>query len=183
VLAIKNVKTAGQLFHVTGGCHLNSDDFFCARALTERDQNIKDMEQRKKATEKAVALENTVNALLTLKGNLTPETARIFTVPECKLLLKLKNVKPGSTRKEDLASAYFNHPSPPNVDPWSPEDEMMLVALRSDDINMRDTVLGTATVEMACAVQKNLANLDPETRAELKRALACDDDGLPTGVL
>jgi hypothetical protein len=59
VLAIKNAKTAGQLFHVTGGCHLNSDDFFCARALTERDQNIKDMEQRKKATEKDVALENT----------------------------------------------------------------------------------------------------------------------------
>jgi len=32
ITAIRNAKASGQLFHATGGRHLNSDDFFQARA-------------------------------------------------------------------------------------------------------------------------------------------------------
>jgi hypothetical protein len=183
VLAIKAAKTAGQLFHATGGRHLNSDDFFRARALAERDCAIKEVEQRKKALLKAVELENNARHLLTRKGNLVPENERNFNVADLKLLLKWKKVKASSFKKADLVMAYYNNPSPPNVQPWSDEDEMKLVALRSEDIDMKDTALGVATAQMARAVQQNLANLDPETRAQLKKALDDDgDDGL-TGIL
>jgi hypothetical protein len=60
VLAIKAAKTAGQLFHATGGNHLNSDDFFRAKALAERDQAIKEMEQRKKTSVNALALQRSL---------------------------------------------------------------------------------------------------------------------------
>jgi len=45
---IQKAQSAGQMFHVTHGQHLNSDDFFAARAKTNRDKDVKDLEKKKK---------------------------------------------------------------------------------------------------------------------------------------
>ena len=174
------------MFYATGGRHLNSNEFFKARALAERDQRIKELEQRKKALQAVENLDNAATALLQAKGNLTDETAKNFTVADIKLLLKWKKVKPTSSKKIDLLTAYYNHPSPNTLAPreqWTDADEIELVALRSDNINMRDTALGVATTQMARAVTLNLKNLDADTRAELMRALEEDADDHPTMVL
>jgi hypothetical protein len=175
VLAIKAAKTAGQLFFATGGNHLNSDDFFRARALAARDEEIKTLLKRKKASTQAMQLELSVNDLLTTKGNLVPENERHFTVAELKMLLKWKKVKPTSSKKADLLTAYYNHPSPQNAVPWGPEDEMKLVELQSVNVNMEDTALGVATVQMARAVQQHLDKVDAATKAQLRLALNADD--------
>jgi hypothetical protein len=62
ILAIKNSKTAGHLFHATGGRHLNSNEFFRASALSERDTRTKELQARKTVLEAAVLLEDSVVA-------------------------------------------------------------------------------------------------------------------------
>lgn len=49
--ALKEVKTAGQMFFATGGEHLNSDDFFQANELSRRDAKLKELTKKKAASE------------------------------------------------------------------------------------------------------------------------------------
>jgi hypothetical protein len=93
VLAIKNAKTAGQMFHATAGRHLNSDEFFKARALAEREARIKELVAKKKVLKAAMLLENMVTALLTDKGNPSEETGRSYTVPELKIAFEMEESK------------------------------------------------------------------------------------------
>jgi len=37
VQAIRDAKSSGMMFYATGGQHLNSDDFFIARAMAKRE--------------------------------------------------------------------------------------------------------------------------------------------------
>jgi hypothetical protein len=88
VQAIKDAKTAGQLFFATGGKHLNSDEFFQARALIEREMRTKELLAKKKSLAADLALEEKVTQILSMKGNPEEVNARDFTVSELKLLLK-----------------------------------------------------------------------------------------------
>jgi hypothetical protein len=183
VAAIRNAKTAGQMFFATGGRHLNSDEFFQARALVERDARIKELELTRKTLNAALLLENDVMLLLQTKGSLVPSNASNFSVAEIKLLIKWKKVKPASAKKIDLLAAYYQNPPPISQPLWSPDDDVELAALKSTNVNMKDTALGVATMQMARAVRQNLSNLDPETRAELRRALDADDEPVTRGFL
>jgi hypothetical protein len=179
VQAIKAAKTAGQLYYATGGRHLNCDEFFKANGLQKRDVALKTMETRKKNLEKAAALEDTVQIILATKGNVVPENEKNFTVPELKSLLKWKNVQPASNKKADLIAAYYNNPSPPNVERWTDHDEAQLVDLRSKEIHLKDTALAVSATQMAravmTAVQQDVNLLDPEIKEGLRRALGVDD--------
>jgi hypothetical protein len=64
VQAIKKAKGAGQMFFATGGRHLNSNEFFEAKALTEREARTKELEARKRLLTDGQGLEQDVNALL-----------------------------------------------------------------------------------------------------------------------
>jgi spore coat protein CotF len=91
---------------------------------------------------------------------------------------------PSSTTKADLIHAFANNPSPADAVPWTVQEEMELVDLQSLQVGMINTALGVATKQMARGVtQKNLATLDPETRAMLKRALEDGEDGDARGIL
>jgi hypothetical protein len=149
VLAIKNAKTAGHMFHATAGQHLNSDEFFKARALAKREGRIKDLLAKKKLNNAAVVLEGMVTALLTVKGNPSEETGRNYTVPELKLLLKWKKVKPTSTKKDDLIHAFANHPPPPNAVPWSDDKEMHMLIFQGRTCTTNELILGKITLHMS----------------------------------
>jgi hypothetical protein len=176
VKAIKDAKTAGQMFYATGGRHLNCNEFFQARELSARETKIKLLEGKKKRLMSALLVENAVMELLQEKGSLCPQSVTKFTVPEIKLLLKWKKVKPKSSKKADLAAAYYSNPPPLTAPLWTPQEEMELVALQSETtVDIKDTAIGRAAAQMAHAVRHNLSNIDPETRAQLKRALDdCD---------
>ena len=47
IQAIVDAKGAGEIFHGTGGEHLNSDDYFKSRALIKRSICIKELEKGK----------------------------------------------------------------------------------------------------------------------------------------
>jgi hypothetical protein len=176
VEAIKKAKTAGQMFFATGGRHTNSNEFFQARALADREARSKELETRKKLLSSGLSLENDVTALLTEKGNPTQENARDFTVPEVKKLVKWKNIKPTSNKKADLIEAFENNPPPLDAVQWTVEEEMELVEMQSDTVELIDTAVGVATTQMARAVMQNLGTLDAENRAALMRALMDNEE-------
>ena len=45
--AVDAAKYAGQLFHATGGSHLNSDYYFKSRVFLQRKEQIKELEKEK----------------------------------------------------------------------------------------------------------------------------------------
>jgi hypothetical protein len=99
-------------------------------------------------------------------------------------LVKWKKAKPTSNKKADLIDAFADNPPPlDNVEKWTDEEEMELVTMQSTTVPMIDTAIGVATTQMARAVTQNLATLDPETRAMLKRALEDDEPGATRGIL
>jgi hypothetical protein len=128
-------------------------------------------------------MEEQVMALLELKSALIPLNARAFTVADLKLLLNWKRVKLGlpaaSAKKADLLTAYFANPPPIATGGWSGEEEMELLALQSEAVDMKDTAIGVAMNQMARAVAQNMANVDPDTAAQLREALDMMDATIP----
>ena len=74
VQAIKNAKTAGQLFFATGGRHINSDEFFKAKELKRREEELAKMEEKKK--QRGLYCKDELGAVMLLKqkGELTTAT-------------------------------------------------------------------------------------------------------------
>ena len=172
--AIKEAKTAGQVFFATGGRHLNSDEFFQARALAKREDELKVVQDSK---DKRMVLQETeaaAKALLASKGiDLSAATALSFTVPEIKILLKWKGLKfSSSTRKAEMIETYTTGGPPPlAAQLWTLEEEQRLVNLQSKDVAMIDTTLGVKATQMANAVKHNLSQIDEESKAMLLAAL------------
>jgi hypothetical protein len=172
VKAIKEAKSAGQMFFATGGKHLNSDEFFVASELKKRDAAIKIMEASKEKRAKYCKEQRNAVLMIKAKGELTVNTEKLFTVPEIKTLLHWKKAKqPASTKKRDLVNAYLDTPKPKIQKTWTRGEEAALVALKVQDLPLIDTALGVATTQMATAVKNNLAQLDKEAMDSLKAAL------------
>ncbi len=186
VQAIRAAKSSGQMLFATGGQHLNSDDFFRARALDERQVQAKAMLLKKQARQERMALDREAKSLLQVKAiDLTPATEKNFLVPECKLLCKWKGCKLTSgLQKNEYVRQYAAAPRPPTPVPWSQEEEDVLLAISSDDIDIKDTALGVAARQMATAVSQNMAKLDANSRHELLQSLAkfaASNDESPDG--
>ena len=177
VKAIKDAKTAGQLFFATGGKHINTDEFFKAREMKKREEAIAKMEEAKKQRGLYCKEQKGAVLLLRKKGELTAETEREFTLPEIKTLLKWKKVKPTSSKKRDMVDAYIAAPKPKIQKIWSRFEEEELQKLKAEDIPLQETAIGVVTRQMARAVTKNLSQLDQETISHLKEALGGLQEG------
>lgn len=171
IKAIKEAKTAGQLFYATGGRHINSDEFFKARELKKREPQIKAMEDLKQ--KKIAYCDKQVAAvrLIKEKGELTWDREKTFTVKDIDTLLKWKKVKPLSKRKRDLVEAYCDAPKPKIQATWCRMEEAALQRLKNEVLELKETAVGVATSQMARAVTNNLSNLDPDSIAALKLAI------------
>jgi hypothetical protein len=175
VNAIKEAKTAGQLFYATGGRHINSDEFFKARELKRREPEIKKMQEAKDARNKYCKKQR--EAVIKKKGELTWEREKGFTVPEITTLCNWKKIPAkAGMKKRDLVDAYIAAPKPKIQKVWSRSEEEALQKLKSKVIELKETEIGVATVQMARAVTNNLANLDEKSLKELRGALADLDE-------
>jgi hypothetical protein len=76
ITALKRATTAGQNFHMTGGGHLNSDEFFKAQELRARETKIKLMEEAKKERQKYCEKQFKAGFIIRKKGELTLETEK-----------------------------------------------------------------------------------------------------------
>jgi hypothetical protein len=171
VEAIKTAKTAGQMFFATGGQHLNSDEFFQATELRNRQKVIDAMEAKKDLRQKMIKEQKEAVKIIREKGELTSKTFRMFVVPEIKILLKWKGAKPESSRKADIVKAYIEAKKPPIVKSWTRGEEAALLKQKERHVDLKDTALGVAAGQMARAVTNNLAQLDEDSLATLKTAL------------
>jgi hypothetical protein len=175
VKAIKEAKTAGQMFYATGGQHINSDEFFKARELKKREPQIKAMEDLKQKKIAYCYKQVAAVRLIKQKGELTWDREKLFTVKDIEILLKWKKVKPSSKRKRDLIEAYCDAPKPKIQATWCRSEEAALQRLKSEVLSLKETAVGIATSQMARAVTNNLSNLDPESIAALKLAIGSLD--------
>jgi len=181
VRMIKKAKTSGQMFYATGGQHLNSDEFFQARALADREEAIVKMGKQKEKRVLLLKLHSQARELLAKKGPVTVENVkgRLYSKEDLKLLCKWK--KAGLTKgdngknkdkKEDLAALYFSHPEPPNPTPWSEDEEAIMQGLKREDVPIEQTHLGVAARQMAVATANNMSKLDRNTRNQLLKSIA-----------
>lgn len=145
VMAIKDAKTAGQMFYATGGRHLNSNEFFKAKEIQSRQADIKKMEIAKKERGKCCQEQKESIVLICKKGELTANTEKNFTLPETKTLLKWKKIKMVSNRKRDLADAHIAALKPKIQKVWTRSEENAPLQLKSVDIQLKDAAIGVAS--------------------------------------
>jgi hypothetical protein len=178
IKAIKDAKTAGQLFFATGGRHINTNEFFQAKEIKRREELIAKAEEAKKQRKKYCQDQVDAVQLIRSKGELTLDSVNKFTNPEIKTLLRWKKVKleAGKNRKKDLVEAYVAAPKPMIQKIWSRSEEATLLNLKNTNIPMRETATGIAATQMARAVTNNLTQCDAESLAALKAAIQDLDD-------
>jgi hypothetical protein len=176
VKAIKEAKTAGQLFFATGGRHINSDEFFKARELKRREPEIKKMEEQKAARMKYCAKQHAAIMMIRKKGELTWYREKLFTRAEIltSTLCNWKKIKmKSSAKKRELVDAYVDTPKPKIQKTWCRSEEQALQQLKDEVVELKSTKIGVTTSQMARAVttSNNLANLDSESISALKAAI------------
>ena len=80
-------------------------------------------------------------------------------------------MKTKATKKEELVELYLKAPKPKITKSWTRSEEEALQKLKNPDVDLKETAVGCATVQMAKAVGNNLSNLDSPQRGALKLAL------------
>ena len=66
--AIAADKATGQLFHATGGSHINSDDYFKSRVSLKCKERIKELEKEKEGVVNRTNIQCQKDTFLRLKG-------------------------------------------------------------------------------------------------------------------
>ena len=74
-----------------------------------------------------------------------------------------------------MVDAYIAAPKPKIQKVWSCFEEEDLLKLKSQDIPLQETAIGTATAQMARAVTNHIAQLDKKTVADLREAIGTLD--------
>ena len=172
IALLQKTKTAGQLFHVTHGEHLNSDDFFMAKAKTEREARIVQLEKEKKNRTKTTEYVMKAKAILATKGEPTLARIEVFTAEELKDLHRYKIGTLGSgLAKEKLLEAYLAAPPPLKDGGWGHEEEAELERLKNTSIKFEDTALATALDQNAKSVALHADKLSESEAAALLQAL------------
>jgi len=179
IVAIKDAKAPGQMFHATGGQHLNSNEFFQAREHFKRLEEAKGIRDKKKNRLLLQETEKKTRQLLSEKGPLTQETYKSYNKPDIKLLCKWKQVKVKADMKDVMLNLYSSAPEPPLAKPWSEEEELELLELAKRDMPLQQTHLGVAAKQMHEATANNLGRLDGETQHKLLKSMAAFDRDQP----
>ena len=169
--ALQKAKTAGQLFHATHGEHLNSIDFFKARAKSNRDMEIKRLEALKKATLKTEIYRQKALAVLQAKGEPTVATIGNYTKEDLKDLLRWRSGKTSTANKTELLEAYLSCTRIAIPPAWSEANEAELQALKNTEIEFKDTALAVSLKQKAKAVVNNIDELDETEVKNLMQAL------------
>jgi len=186
--AIQKASSAGQLFHVTHGQHLNSEEFFAARAKTVRDKEAGELLKKKEERAKAATIELEARRIIDAKGQPTLERINNYSKNDLVALFKWRVKLPlKGTNKNQMLAAYLSAPEPESLEDWTKEMEDRLQELAANDIKFKDTALATALKQKMRAAKNNVGELDKDSAAELLQALQQrlnddNDDGPPSGI-
>jgi hypothetical protein len=163
------------MFIATRGTHLNSTDFFRARALEERKKEAAKLCKIKEQRLEQIQVYKDAEEIILKKGPLKKGEESKHTKKEIATLLPWKlGTSGGNAKKEELIKKYYTAPKPKLPNPWSEQEEQQLKNLENDDVNLADTAIGDKTRQHARAVANHVKLLDKETKAKLRTALAED---------
>jgi len=178
VEAIKKASTAGKMFYATHGQHLNSDEFFEARAKAKREVEVKKLEGIKEKALKLKKQTDAARAIIEKKGQPTESNYdKDFLAPELAILATWKLGKTAKGKKDELLKTYLGNPAPAKFQMWTDRDEDALEALRNGAIEFKDTALNVALTQSANAVKANVLQLDDSAANELMHALHSRQQG------
>jgi len=177
---LRKAKSAGQIFAVTHGEHLNSNDFFKSRAIDERKKVAAAMMKDKQGRYARQKLRQ--QALNILQEHGEPSEANIKTYPARSMqkLCEWKLNKASKKAREELLKAYLDAPVPKKDPEWTMAEEMKLKELLTEDMYAKDTAIGVQLKQTAKATTNNVDDLDDESRKELFQALK-DKEGENNG--
>jgi len=168
---LQKAKTAGAIFHVTHGEHLNSFDFFKSRAMAERKKEAEAMLKDKRNRYSRQKLRQQAMEILKKHGEPSPENIKTYPAQAMKKLYEWKHNKKSSEGREKLLKAYHGAPVPLKDPDWSLSEEVRLKDLLTVDMYAKDTALGVQLKQTAKAIANNIDDLDEESKAELLRVL------------
>jgi len=168
---LRKAKTAGAIFAVTHGEHLNSGDFFKARAMDDRKKEAEAMLKDKRIRYERQKLRQQALAVLKEHGEPTEENIKNYPAPAMKKLHQWKHNKQSTEGREKLLKAYLGAPVPLKEPDWSMSEEMKLKGLLTDDMYAKDTAIGVQLRQTAKAITNNIEDLDRDSRQELLQAL------------
>lgn len=185
-LLIANTSTHGQLWHVTGGEHLTSDDFIIARALKERAALVKEKEAEKKRSKEAEKRRDDAMKLIEkLQGGESEisvyDHSEKLRVGELEILLKWKlsrNSVPSDVKRSKatrLAKWQQLKSATVPMDEWTEENEKELVELKRNDIGIENTSLAKLKKRQSNEAFAAIAAASPETKKRFREALAAQE--------
>ena len=140
--ALAGVHTHGGCFHVTGGIHITSDDFFISHEIGENEEACGDAEKDKKRQQQLQMTEERALAIIA-QG----KSVDLLLVTELDALLAWHQVdKTKGAKKADKLETWkkilLDGQQPPEYEHWTEEDKERLLALCVTKIEMKDTQYG-----------------------------------------
>ena len=178
VLLLQSAKTAGALFHATGGTHINSDDFFRSRAMKDRENEIKKLEALKKSIQTETKQSDAYIKIIREKGIPTRDNQKEFTKEELMALVRSKyggKIPKDAKNKPALLEAYLNGPRVVHQI-WYARQEKELLRLKEELVTLNETKLAVQAKQNARAVRNNIALLDEKDKQDLLLALTKKED-------
>ena len=178
---LRKAKSAGQLFAVTHGEHLNSTDFFKARAIDERKKIADTMLKDKRTHYHRKKLRSEAMVILQQHGEPTLEKIKDYPARAMQKLYEWKLNKASKKAREDLLKEYLKAPTPLKDAEWTISEEMRLKELLTEDMYAKDTAIGVQLKQTAKAIANNIHDLDKQSRSDLLKVLQDREAEDPAG--
>jgi hypothetical protein len=158
---LNKAKTHGQMFHATGGKHLNSDEAFICEAQRQRDKEIKVLKGEKENRQLLYTLQEEAKVILEDKnveqqGIKGLKNAELLPLVSWKLQ---KKVGKTAMTKKKMVEAWEQIENPEEAKAWSYEEDKELVELEEEKISLIDTQVGVEANQMVHAIANQMASL------------------------
>jgi hypothetical protein len=180
--ALIKATTAGKHYHVTGGAHLHSDDFFIAQQRAEQQRQAGILEKEKTARVAAKQRHEDASALLADFGrrsvDVYDDRTPLTTLKSVKLKILVSWKLGGEklpTKKSVLIASWMtnkNSDRHSSFEEWTREEEATLERLLDEDIKLGETELGRKQDVIVQSLRSTAPSLSASRMAEIKAILA-----------
>jgi len=167
--ALVNVRTHGGRFHVTGGMHVTSDDFFISHEIGTN-RSVREAEEKDK--KRRLQLQTTEEKALAIIAQ--GKSVDMLTVTELDTLLawhqaaKIKGAK-RVDKLEQWKKILSDEQQPPEYERWTEEDDERLLALQRTNIDIKDTQYGRELALKERELEAAAEKMSREKRDALRR--------------
>ena len=176
--ALAKAKTHGELFFVTGGDHLTTDDAFKAAELKNREKDIELMEKDK---EQRIAAEEKERAALAILEVEPPIEVDHLTGKQLKILLSFYGVKNKDQGRNvaEMRTKYSalkaSNATPQQYQKWTEADEEELTYLKDSEIGMKDTAVGRYEQNQKIVMKEIAKKMPMEDKLQFIREVMGED--------